>query len=187
MTRGLRERDETAPPAGDPRLSGPSGGRDGRKNDRRQGNIRYSHFPQSSTARGNRRKNCPVFLIFARRLSAQTCRQELLSRQPFAENRASRRRRFMIHVPLRDLNSETSPPGPAPHPPFTLLDPYIRTKPHKHWGFLRSDPYHDPYQNSRDPYQSSFGAKISGPKGRGILTTNDRQCPRIGRGDLATD
>jgi hypothetical protein len=43
-------------------------------------------------------------------------------------------------------------------PPLTLPDPYIRTEPHKHWGFLRTDPYHDTYKNPRDPYQSSFGA-----------------------------
>jgi hypothetical protein len=40
------------------------------------------------------------------------------------------------------------------YPPFALLDPYIRTKPRKHWGLLRSDPYHDPYRRLFDPYQT---------------------------------
>jgi hypothetical protein len=59
-------------------------------------------------------------------------------------------------------------PSPFQHlafiPPFTLPDPYIRTKPHKHWGFLRSDPYHDPYQNSRDPSQAVLAPTNTCPR-----------------------
>ena len=42
-----------------------------------------------------------------------------------------------------------------------LLDPYHRTKAHKHWGFLMFDPYHYLYQSGPDPYQAAFGAALN--------------------------